>query len=182
MAGDYFNKPLYNSEQLNVPTTYYDYDKQERWDRKYLELAKFWANQNSKDPSTKVGAVLVNWDANKEFLGYNGFPRGVVDTTERLNDRELKYKLVVHAEVNAVLKAGDLAKGATLYVYPSFMLPPICNECCKVAIQAGIKEVVGYKPNPNDERVKRWADSIKLSQTMLSEAGITWRGLDEHSV
>jgi dCMP deaminase len=150
----------------------------ERWDRKYLELAKH-VSMWSHDPSTKVGAIVVNWDYQQEFLGYNGFPKGVLDTSERYADRELKYKMVVHAEVNAILKAGHLAKGATLYVYPSFSLPPICNECAKVAIQAGIKEVVGYNPDLNDERVKRWLQSIEISQTMFKEAGITWRSLDE---
>src|SRR6266436_5419974 len=78
------------------------------------------ANRLGKDPSTKVGAVLVNYDENKEFMGYNGFPRGVHDDEERYDNREQKYKMVVHAEVNTILKAGDYARGATLYVFPSF--------------------------------------------------------------
>ena len=151
----------------------------EKWDRKYLELAKHVANNWSKDPSTKVGAVIVNYEYGREFIGYNGFPAGVDDSSERYVDRELKYKLVVHAEINSINKAGLLAKGSTLYVYPSFSLPPICNECCKVAIQAGIKEVVGYLPDPNDPRVKRWEESIAISRMMCKEAGITWRSLEE---
>ncbi len=154
-------------------------EKSEKWDRKYLELAKHIANNWSKDPSTKVGAVLVNYDAHQEFIGYNGFPRNVKDLVDRYFDRELKYKMVVHAEVNAILKAGTLAKGSTLYVYPSFTFPPICNECAKVAIQSGIAEIVGYEPDPNDLRVKRWADSILISKTMFEEAGITWRSVKE---
>lgn len=151
----------------------------DKWDRKYLELAKHVANNWSKDPSTKVGAIVVNYDFHQEFIGYNGFPRGVDDTEERYANRELKYKMVVHAEVNAISKAGHLARGATLYVYPSFSLPPICSDCCKVAIQQGIKEVVGYIADPDDPRVKRWEESIALSRVMLGEAGITWRGLPE---
>ena len=152
----------------------------ESWDRKYLELAKYIATNWSKDPSTKVGAILVNYDVGREFIGYNGFPSGVEDNEERLNNRELKYKLVTHAEVNAILKAGPLAKGATMYVYPNFSFPPICNECAKIAIQAGIKEIVGYIPDPNDPRVKRWEESISISKMMFEEAGITWRKLEEH--
>jgi dCMP deaminase len=151
----------------------------ENWDRKYLGLAKYVAETWSKDPSTKVGAVVVNYDYNQEFIGYNGFPKGVQDLPERYTDRELKYKLVVHAEVNAILKAGKLAKGATLYVYPSFSLPPVCNECAKLVIQSGIKEVVSFEPDPLDPRVKRWADSISISKTMFEEAGVTWRTLKE---
>lgn len=149
----------------------------DRWDRKYLDLAKFVSGW-SKDPSTKVGAVLVNYDIGQEFIGYNGFPRGVEDLPERYEDRELKYKLVVHAEVNAILKAGNLARGSSLYVYPSFSFPPICNECAKVAIQAGISEIVGFKPDLNDPRVQRWLNSISVSKTMFEEAGIPWRELE----
>ena len=112
-------------------------------------------------------------------MGYNGFPKGVLDSEERLNNREVKYKLVVHAEVNAILKAGDKARGGTLYVWPSFSLPPICNECCKVAIQAGVKDIVGYLPNENDERVQRWKASISISEEMCNEAGISFRGITE---
>lgn len=148
-----------------------------KWDKRYLELAKHVA-QWSKDPSTKVGAVLVNKHTKQEFIGFNGFPRGVYDSEERLNDRATKLQYVVHAEANAILKAGAFARGSVLYVYPSFSLPPICNECCKLAIQAGIKEVVGYYPTLEDEeRAKRWAASIGISSNMLLEAGISWRGI-----
>ena len=152
----------------------------ERWDRFYLGLAKFWSTK-SKDPSTKVGAVLVNWDHQQEFCGYNGFAKGVLDLPERLELRDLKYKYIVHAEVNAITKAlrCNMAKGSTLYVYPAFMLPPICHDCAKFAVQAGIKEVVGYNPDYSNARWKRWEESIGISQTMFTEAGITWRGLDE---
>jgi dCMP deaminase len=149
----------------------------DKWDIRFLELAKHVA-QWSKDPSTKVGAVLISSEG-REFVGYNGFPKGVLDSEERLNNREVKYKLVVHAEVNAILKAGDKARGGTLYVWPSFSLPPICNECCKVAIQAGVKEIVGYLPNENDERVQRWKASISISEEMCNEAGISFRGIPE---
>jgi|ERR1700676_4316322 len=148
------------------------------WDRRYLELAKFVATSWSKDPSAQVGAVVVNWDAHQEFIGYNGFPRGVLDLKERYDDRPTKYKMVVHAEVNAILKAGALARRSTLYVWPSFALPPICNECAKIAIQAGIREVVGYPADLNDPRTNRWLESIAVSQTMFAEAGVTWRSID----
>lgn len=158
-------------EELNL-------QRREKWDRRYLELAK-QVSTWSRDPSTQVGAVVVNHALQKEFVGYNGFPRGVVDSPERYADRELKYKLVVHAESNAIRKAGDYARGASLYVYPSFSMPPICNECAKDAIQAGIKEVVGYAADVNDPRVQRWLEAIKISQMMFQEAGITWHSLTE---
>ena len=150
-----------------------------KWDRRFLELAKHVA-QWSKDPSTKVGAVLV--DKNKVVVGtgYNGFPRGVEDTEERLQNREMKYKLVVHAEANAIYVAGDKARGASLYVWPAFALPDICHECCKAAIQAGVREVIASLSTPeNAERAKRWNDSILIAKLMCDEAGLEYRMIDE---
>jgi len=145
-----------------------------KWDQRFLQLAQHISGW-SKDPSTKVGAVLVGMDHLVVGLGYNGFPRGVVDNDDRLSNRDTKYQFVVHAEANAILMAGDKAKGATLYVYPAFALPPICSECAKLVIQSGIKEIVGYEPDPNDPRVQRWKQSIGVSEIMCREAGVTWR-------
>jgi dCMP deaminase len=148
----------------------------ETWDRRFLELAKHISSW-SKDPSTKVGAVLVDPDTKLVVgIGYNGFARGVDDSPERLNDRPTKYKFVVHAEVNAILMAGPEAYGSTLYVWPTFYLPNICNECCKVAIQAGVSDVVGYFPDQNMDW-KRWKESIEIAQAMCDEAGVTYRGV-----
>lgn len=153
-------------------------DSLEKWDRRFLELAKHFSTW-SKDPSTKVGAVLVN-DLNQVIgHGYNGFARRIADTDERLNNRELKYKLVVHAEVNAIIQAGLAARGSRLYVYPSFMTPPICHDCCKAAIQAGIVGIVGYLPDESDPRVQRWKDSIAISRDMWNEAGLWIRTYTE---
>lgn len=152
--------------------------RREKWDRRFLELAKQISTW-SKDPSTKVGAILVK-DRKVVGMGFNGFPEGVEDTPARLADRETKYKMVVHAEVNAILQAGERAKGATLYVYPSFAFPPICNDCCKAAINAGIAGIVGYLPDENDPRVVRWKDSIEVSKTMWEEAGLFERKYQEN--
>jgi len=149
----------------------------EVWDRRFLELAKTVSTW-SKDPSTKVGAVLVTPDKRVVGMGFNGFPRGVADD-ERLNERELKYEIVVHAEVNAILQAGHQAKGATLYCYPSFQLPPICSRCAGVAIQAGIATIIGYKPDPDDERNQRWSESISIAKTMWEEAGLIYYSYNE---
>lgn len=146
-----------------------------KWDQRFVNLAEHVA-QWSKDPSTKVGAVLVDERKIVVGLGFNGFPRGVLDTDERLNDRPAKYARVVHAEVNAILMAGDRARGTTLYVWPSFALPDICNECCKIAIQAGVKEVLsGFPTEENAERAKRWLESIAIAKTMCDEAGVLYK-------
>ena len=163
----------------NGQSAYRQTQRSLKWDRFYLDIAKRYSLQ-SKDPSTKVGSVLV-LDNRVVGMGYNGFPPGVKDTRERLYDRELKYKLVVHSEVNSVITAGERAKGSTLYVYPSFALPPICNECCKVIITAGVKEIVGYIGDDNDPRIARWKDSIAISKLMCDEAGIIYRGIPEET-
>jgi dCMP deaminase len=137
-----------------------------KWDKRYLALAKEVASW-SKDPSTQVGAVTVG--NKKEVLsqGFNGFPRGIVDSEDRYDNRETKYKYVVHAEMNAIYNAtysGVSLDGAVLYVYGL----PICSECAKGIIQVGIKKVIIEKSKELDN----WNESVALSQEMFDEAGV----------
>jgi dCMP deaminase len=137
-----------------------------KWDLRYLALAKEVSTW-SKDPSTQVGAVTVG--SKKEVLsqGFNGFPRGIHDSTERYQNREQKYQFVVHAEMNAIYNAtysGTSLDGATLYIYGL----PICSECAKGIIQVGIKKVVVEK----SKELANWNESLKLSQEMFDEAGV----------
>lgn len=142
-----------------------------KWDRRLLGLAKHVAAW-SKDPSTKVGAVLVDDQNVVVGLGYNGFPRGVEDSDARLTDRPTKYRMIVHAEVNAILCAGHRARGASLYVWPAFGVPNVCHDCAKFAIQSGVAEIVGPEPF---EGYDRWAESIGCARDMLVEAGVHFR-------
>src|SRR3989344_2191240 len=87
----------------------------EKWDRRFLALAEHVA-QWSKDPSTKTGAVIVDPNNRVVSLGYNGFPRGVNDLPERLSNRELKYKIIVHCERNALLFARESVRGYRLVI------------------------------------------------------------------
>jgi dCMP deaminase len=87
--------------------------KKHIWDLRFLTLAKTVSTW-SKDPSTKVGAVIVDKNRRVVSLGYNGFPKGVKDTIEKLEDREQKYKHMVHAERNAMLFANKSLKGCTI--------------------------------------------------------------------
>lgn len=142
-------------------------ERQHKWDVRFLELAKFISTW-SQDPSTKVGAVVVDANRVVRGMGYNGFPRGVNDTPERYNEREVKYQFVVHAEVNCCINSiGDI-KGGTMYVYPTLMAPPVCPECCKMVIQYGISRLVCYAGPTSD----RWQDMAHISETMLKEAGV----------
>jgi dCMP deaminase len=150
----------------------------EWWDRYFLQLAKH-VSSASKDPSCQVGAIIVNDKRQVVGTGYNGFPRRIADLDERLNDREQKLKFIIHAEMNALLDAGRDAQDCTIYVYPTFALPPICENCCKHAIQAGVRGIVGYNGDPNNPRIGRWKDSIAISAEMWKEAGNWIRSYDE---
>lgn len=134
----------------------------DKWHVRFLELAGLVASW-SKDPSTKVGCVIVRPDRTVAAMGYNGFPRGVADKPERYNDREVKYQMVVHAEANAVLSAGESVKGMTAYctLFP-------CCECAKLLIQAGIETLVVHYA----DRPERYAESMARSDIMLMEAGV----------
>ena len=142
-----------------------------KWDIRFLKLAKEISTW-SKDPSSKIGAVVVNDDRRILATGYNGFPRGIEDSDERLNDREEKYPRIIHAELNALMNAlysGVSVKGATLYVYGL----PICSDCTKSVIQSGIKRVVLSPPYLAPEK---WRESWeKLSEPMFKEAGVKIR-------
>ena len=134
----------------------------EKWDRRFLELAKHVA-QWSKDPSTKVGAVIVDNDKRIVSVGYNGFPKGVKDRDDRLLDRTIKYQIVVHAEVNALLFAGRSVKGCTLYTWPFLS----CSSCTSMCINAGIERIATIDNFPD-----RWAGNLLLSQVLYREAQV----------
>lgn len=141
-----------------------------KWDRRMLALAKHVAGW-SKDPSTKVGAVLAR--GNRIVgLAFNGLPVGIKDKRSRLMNRALRYAMTVHAESNCLAMAGDRARGATLYTWP---LPP-CSACASLAIQAGVQRVVS--PTPSPDLAERWGESLRLARAMLREAGVVVVTLD----
>jgi dCMP deaminase len=139
------------------------------WGDKYIHLAKEISTW-SKDPSTKVGAVVVGCDGQILSQGFNGFPRGIKDSEERLNNRERKYELIVHAEMNAIYNAslnGVSLKDSTLYVYGL----PICNECAKGIIQVGIKKVIAMRPEKYNIA---WDKSNKGAENLFREAEVMY--------
>ena len=141
----------------------------DKWDIRFLELAKHISGW-SKDPSTKVGCVVVGEDRENRSTGFNGFPRGISDDNDRLTDREKKYPLICHAEENAIMHAARIGvslKGSTAYV----TWPP-CSRCARSLIQAGIKEVV-Y--STTEEVPERWLDDFNTSTGMLKEANVLVR-------
>lgn len=155
----------------------------ERWDRHFLALAECNARM-SKDPNTSVGAVIVGPDREIRSTGFNGLPRGIQDTAERLNDRETKLKLVVHGEMNAILNAariGTPVKGCTLFLSctnasGALWGGPPCTRCTVEIIQAGISEIVSW---PIKETPSRWHDDLLVARELLAEAGIKFREIQK---
>jgi len=140
-----------------------------KWDQRFLKLAEHISGW-SKDPSTKVGCVVVGEDREIRSTGFNGFPRGIADDSARLEDREQKYPLICHAEENAIMHAARIGlslKGCTAYV----TWPP-CTRCARSLIQAGVIEVV----YPLESEVpERWVADFEMSTGMMGEAGLTIR-------
>lgn len=147
------------------------------WDEYFMGVALL-ASQRSKDPSTQVGACIVDEDKRILSTGYNGFPKGCSDDEFPWNRDEsageTKYQYVVHAELNAILNAsGKKLAGSTLYVG---LFP--CNECAKAIIQAGIKEVIylsdKYHGTPPMEASRKMLEAagIKLEQIKPTKASI----------
>jgi len=136
----------------------------DRWDAFFMKLAREAASM-SRDPSSQVGAVIA---CRREIvsMGYNGFPPGIADD-ERLLDRERKYQLVVHAEMNALLRAGREARGSTIYLH---RLPP-CSACAKHLVAAGIAEVVAC----DDPVPARWVQDVSRAIALLGEAQVHFR-------
>ncbi|MFP4287289.1 MAG: deoxycytidylate deaminase [Candidatus Izemoplasmataceae bacterium] len=140
------------------------------WDQYFMGVAKLSA-MRSKDPNTQVGACIVN-DKNRIVgIGYNGFPIGIDDDCYPWESDgaylDTKYPYVVHAEPNAILNSTVSLENATLYVT---LFP--CNECAKLIIQSGIKEIVFEENKYHHE------DSVKASMRMLKDANVTLRQLN----
>ena len=134
------------------------------WDEYFMGLAHLSA-MRSKDPSTQVGAVIVDQEHKVVGIGYNGLPIGCSDD-EFPWDREggmleTKYAFVVHAELNAILNSTRDLHGCTLYVS---LFP--CNECAKAIIQSGIRKIV-YE----DDKYAA-ADNVIASKKMLNAGGV----------
>lgn len=157
---------MMTSAQLNA---HYQLDleqlvQEKKWHERFMTLADTVGGW-SKDPSTKVGALIVD-PAKRRIvsMGFNGFPRGVADLAARLQDRDTKYRYTIHAEMNALLHAGEPVDGFDLYVSP---LHP-CVGCSCAIIQKGIKRVF-YK-QPKD--VERWRENFLAANGVLREAGV----------
>ncbi len=138
------------------------------WDEYFMGIALLSA-MRSKDPSTQVGACIVNSDKRILSMGYNGMPRCCSDDEfpwdRDGNPLDSKYLYVCHAELNAILNcAAGSVRGCTVYVT---LFP--CNECAKVILQSGIAEIVYMSDKYAD------TDSVLASKKMFDAAGVKYR-------
>ena len=144
------------------------------WDEYFMGVA-ILSSKRSKDPSTQVGACIVNNDKKIVGIGYNGFPIGINDDEfpwgKNGNYVETKYPYVVHAEPNAILNATTSLKDCTIYV----TLFPCC-ECAKLIIQSGIKEIVYISDKHSHD------DSTIASKRLFEAAGVKLRQFREMDV
>lgn len=137
-------------------------------DEKFLRTAQQIAQIWSKDPSTQVGAVAVGATKNQVAFGYNGFPPGLADTGARLNDRELKLRLTLHAEENALANA-------TFPVHTLYITHHPCDACALRILAARTVKRVVYLIDP--EFRDRWFDSVFRAENLLKEGGVVLEGV-----
>jgi dCMP deaminase len=142
-----------------------------KWDDYFMTLAKT-ISLKSKDPSTKVGCVIVGPDNEIRSTGYNGYPRGMDDSIQY--ERPIKYKFYEHAERNAIYNSarfGASIKGCIIYISN---LPP-CTDCSRAIIQSGIERVY-YSCSTVPER---WREDIEISLQMLDTCGVEYFNLGD---
>lgn len=131
-----------------------------KWRSRFFEAASLISSW-SKDPSTKVGALIFDGARRVIGLGYNGFPRGIPDHPMFYEDRETKLSMIVHAEANAIMNANKSVKDCGIL---STKFP--CTDCAKLIIQSGVIEV--FAPRPEG----RWANDAEISVEMFKMTGI----------
>jgi dCMP deaminase len=137
------------------------------WDEYFMGVALL-SGKRSKDPSTQVGACIVNQQNKIVGVGYNGLPIGLSDDeypwVKQGDFLDTKYPYVCHAELNAILNSITGLHGCRIYVA---LFP--CNECTKAIIQSGIKEVVYLSDKYAGQ------DIFIASKKMLDSAGVAYR-------
>ncbi|AGF79739.1 deoxycytidylate deaminase [Desulfocapsa sulfexigens DSM 10523] len=144
------------------------------WDEYFMAVALLSA-QRSKDPSTQVGACVANENNKIVGVGYNGFPWGCPDDelpwAREGKYLDTKYPFVCHAELNAVLNStAPNLNDCRIYVG---LFP--CNECTKVIIQSGIREIIYLSDKYAD------SDSVRASKLMLDTSGTLYRQFEAHN-
>lgn len=147
------------------------------WLARHFDTAKHFGSF-SKD-KTKCGAIAVTQDNRLLSQGWNGFPRGIKDTVERLENRDVKLQFVAHSEQNCIYNAAY--NGVSLRDSLFFVHAPIhiCNDCAKGIIQVGVKQVfMCIDPTRISDM---WEEKFKISKIMFNEANLPWKVYKEVS-
>ena len=130
--------------------------KQREWDEYFMNIAEA-VSAKSKDPSSKMGCVIVDKNKRVVSLGYNGMIQGADESKMTLSERPMKYYFVIHSEMNAVLFSHQDLTGCTIYNRVA-----TCENCLKYCLQAGIKRFV-YR----ELRVHSYSTDPKKSMTNI---------------
>ncbi len=141
------------------------------WIATHFNTAKYFGSI-SKDPSSKCGTIAVTEDNRLLSQGWNGFPRGVADTAERLENREVKYGLVVHSEQNCIYNAaysGVSLKGSFFFTHAPIH---VCNDCAKGIIQSGVKQAYMCV---DPTRADAWLEKFEITKVLFKEAKLPYR-------
>lgn len=138
-----------------------------------MDMALLVASR-SKDPSTKVGAVIVGPDNEVRATGYNSFPRGINDNVPERFERPEKYLWFEHSERNAIYnaaRAGIKLKGCRIYTNTTSKLCGICMDCARAIVQSGIVEIIHQRPADTG----KWGEECKRAHQLFKEAGVKVR-------
>ena len=153
-----------------------------RRDRHFLELA-LKHSEFSRDPETRVGAVIVGPAGEVRSMGYNRFPEGIAETPERLAHREVKLSLTVHAELVAIMNAARVGiplQGCTLYFAQTDDSGLVwggvpCTRCTEHILMAGIAEVISF---PTKRAPSKWRQDWAFARDLFRESGLTHREIE----
>lgn len=146
--------------------------------KKYLKLAKYQANLFSKDPATKVAAIILSQDTHVILsTGYNGIPRKMNDTLPERWERPVKYTYCVHAECNAICNAARSGMSVDDAIAVVTLFP--CSDCAKMLIQAGISTVIAPSP---DFDMPKWGEQFIISSKMFKEVGMNLILFDQNEL
>ena len=133
---------------------------------RFIQLASY-ISKWSCDPNGKVGAVILSKQECIVALGYNAFPNGIAEDC-RMHNKNLKNNMIIHAEQNALICAGERAMDGTIYVYGK----PICPRCAALLIQCGVKRVFAVMPDPTEYPKSDSHRDGLISIDMFREAGL----------
>jgi dCMP deaminase len=170
--------PLDTARLLRVPPP----AEQRRRDRHFLELA-LKHSELSRDPETRVGAIIVGPAGEVRSMGYNRFPEGIDESAERLGVRELKLSLMVHAELAAITNAARVGiplQGCTLYFAQTDDSGLVwggvpCTRCTEHILMAGIAEVISY---PTKRANSKWHQDWAFARELFRESGLAHREIE----